>query len=135
MRQFNSGQAAMAYRRTSAMVSPATAVVLLYERAILRLRQAILALDARRFEESFNQVTAAVTILRGLSMALDFDRGGAVAERLDRMYSRNIMALLASVGKADARERYQKIANGLASLREAWIVVAREEGGSSRPRP
>ncbi|HVX77509.1 MAG TPA: flagellar export chaperone FliS [Bradyrhizobium sp.] len=116
--------AAMAYRRTSATVPPAIAVVKLYDGAILRIHRAIVALEDRKLDDSFSQIISAVSILRGLSYTLDFERGGELASRLRRMYSRNIMALLRSVGKPDAAERYRKIAAGLKSLRDAWEIVA-----------
>ncbi len=121
----NARRAAMSYHRTSVTVHPAAAVVKLYDGAIVRLQRAILALEARRFEESFDNVSSTVSILRGLSHILDFDRGGALALRLRDMYVRNILALLHSVGKADAAARYQKIAKGLRDLRDAWSEVAK----------
>jgi flagellar secretion chaperone FliS len=117
--------AANAYQRASVTVAPAWAIVKLYEGAITRLERAVAALEVRRLDESYNNVLRVVTILRGLRHNLDFDRGGVMAERLSSMYSKNIIALLRSVGKPDAAARYQKIANGLRGLRDAWTVVAK----------
>ena len=127
--------AANAYQRASVTVAPAWAIVKLYEGAITRLERAIAALEGRRLDESYNNILRVVTILRGLRQSLDFDRGGAMAERLSRMYGKNIIALLRSVGKPDAAARYQKIANGLRGLREAWIVVAKLPPESYRNVP
>lgn len=115
----------MAYRRAAVAVPPATAVVKLYDGAIVRLERAVLALEARHFEESFNNVTAVVSILRGLSYILDFDRGGELAVRLRTMYSSNILALLRSVGKPDAVARFRRIGKGLRDLRDAWFEIAK----------
>lgn len=124
-RQVNAQRAAMAYRRAAVTVHPAAAVVRLYDGAITRLERAVLALEARQYEESFKNVAVVVTILRGLNHVLDFDRGGELAVRLRKMYSQNILALLRSVGKPDAVVRFQRIGKGLRDLREAWSEVAK----------
>jgi flagellar protein FliS len=136
-RNSNVYSAAMAYQRVSVTVPPAAAVVKLYDGIIARLQRAILSLEARRLDESFNQVASAVSLLRGLSHILDFERGGALAMRLRTMYTHNILALLRSVGKPDAAARYLKIVNGLKDLRDAWVVVARLSGeaGSNTGQP
>jgi flagellar secretion chaperone FliS len=118
-------QAAMAYRNAALALPPRAAVVMLYDGAILRIERAVQALQAGRLDESFNHVTHAAAILRGLSHVLDFARGGALAEQLLAMYSQNILALLRSVGKPDAAVRYRRIAEGLGELRDAWAEVAR----------
>jgi len=118
-------QAISAYRVASVAVPPAKVIVKLYDGAIVRLERAVLALEARRFEESFTNVTVAASILRGLSYNLDFERGGEMAVRLRAMYSRNILALLRSVGKPDAVTRFRLIGKGLRDLRDAWSEIAK----------
>jgi flagellar secretion chaperone FliS len=115
----------MTYRRVSVTVAPVTAVVRLYDGAIVRLERAVVALEARRLDESYNHVTCAAAILRGLSHILDMEHGGAMAETLRGMYTKNILALLRSVGKPDAVARYRKIGKGLRDLRDAWAAVAK----------
>ena len=78
------GQAAAAYRQAAASVHPTVAVVKLYDATLLAISQAIRAREAGQFEECFIKVMRAATILRGLDHALDYARGGAVAERLHR---------------------------------------------------
>ena len=118
-------QAIAAYRGASVAVPPIKVVVKLYDTAIVRLERAVRALEARRFEESFTNVTAAASILRGLSYNLDFERGGELAVRLRTMYTRNILALLRSVGKPDAVARFRLIGKGLRNLRDAWSEIAK----------
>lgn len=100
-------------------------MVKLYDGAITCLRRAVAALEARRLDESHNHVVTAASILRGLSHNLDFERGGALAVRLQAMYTKNILAILRSVGQPDAAERFNKIIKGLNELRDAWALVAR----------
>lgn len=121
----NARSAAKAYQRASVTVTPAWGTVLLYEGAITRLERAVVALEARRLDESCNHVLCVVSILRGLKHNLDFDRGGGLAERLSAMYSKNMLALLRAVGRPDAAERYRTISKGLRELLDAWTVVAK----------
>jgi flagellar secretion chaperone FliS len=118
-------QAIAAYRGASVAVPPIKVIVKLYDTAIVRLERAVLALEARRFEDSFNNVTAVASILRGLSYNLDFERGGEIAVRLRAMYGRNILALVRSVGKPDAVTRFRLIGKGLRDLRDAWSEIAK----------
>jgi flagellar protein FliS len=66
----------------------------------------------------------ATAILRGLSHNLDFDRGGAVAERLYKTYHALIMACLRSFGRPDAAVCYHRIIASLTEMRDAWKYVA-----------
>lgn len=118
--------AASAYRKAATVVAPMTAVILLYDKVIVLLQRASLAAEKRDPQESFVKVTEATTILRGLSHALDFERGGPVAERLRKMYTQTILTVLASYGKPDMPARYKRIAAGLSELRDAWVEVARQ---------
>jgi flagellar secretion chaperone FliS len=117
-------QANQAYRSASVAVPPLKAMVMLHEGAMMFIQKAIQAADARRFEESHGYMMRATAILRGLSHNLDFDRGGAVAERLYRTYHALIMACLRSFGRPDASESYHRIVASLAELRDAWKFVA-----------
>ena len=118
------GQAAAAYRQAAASVHPTVAVVKLYDATLLAISQAIRAREASRFEECFVKVMRAATILRGLDHALDYNRGGAVAERLHRVYKGYILALHLSYGKPDVVRRYRKLYDSLVELRDAWAGIA-----------
>lgn len=123
--KLNANLAAMAYRRAASSVAPMTAVVMLYDKAIVSLHRAVTAKQVGRADESFAHASHAAAILRGLSYALDFERGGEMAESLRATYTGNIFALLNSFGKPDMPERYGKLASGLSDLRDAWAVVAK----------
>jgi flagellar protein FliS len=117
-------QATQAYRSASVAVPPLKALVMLYDGAIMFLQKAIDAAEARRFEESHDYMIRATAILRGLSHNLDFDRGGAIAERLYKTYHALIMACLRSFGRPDAAKCYHRIIASLTELRDAWKFVA-----------
>ena len=117
-------QATQAYRAASVAVPPLKAQVMLLDGAITFLHKAVQAAEARRFEESHDYMIRATAILRGLSHNLDFDRGGALAERLYKTYHALIMACLRSFGRQDASACYHRIIASLAELRDAWKFVA-----------
>lgn len=127
-------QAAQAYRTASVAVPPLKALVMLYDGAIMFLQKAIEAAKARRFEESHDCMIRATAILRGLSHNLDFDRGGAVAERLYKTYHALIMACLRSFGRPDASVCYDRIIASLTELRDAWKFVAATTARSAETR-
>jgi flagellar protein FliS len=116
--------AAQAYRNASVAVPPLQAMVLLFDGAMLFLRRSVEATEQRRFEDSHNHLMRATAILRGLSHNLDFNRGGALAERLYQTYHSLIMASLTSYGRTDAAARYDRIIASLGELRDAWKEVA-----------
>jgi flagellar protein FliS len=124
MQRSPSFQASQAYRTTAVAVPPLRAVAMLCDGAIGFLQKSIQAAEARRFEESHDHMIRATAILRGLSHHLDFDRGGAVAERLYKTYHALIMACLRAFGRPDAPARYQRIIAAIAELRDAWKFVA-----------
>ncbi|ABD86438.1 flagellar protein FliS [Rhodopseudomonas palustris BisB18] len=124
MQYSSNQQAAQAYRSAAIAVPPLQAVVMLYDGAIMSLRRSISAAEQRRFEDSHAAMIRATAILRGLSHHLDFDRGGAVAERLHRTYNALIMACLRSYGRPDAAARFARIIASLSELRDAWKFVA-----------
>ena len=118
------GFAAAAYRQAAASVHPTVAVVKLYDATLLAIQQAIRAREAKQFEECFVKVMRAATILRGLDHALDYAKGGAVAEQLHRVYRSYILALHLSFGKPDVIRRYTKLHDSLVGLRDAWAHIA-----------
>ena len=137
MNNFRANQAASAYRKIATVVPPDMAVVRLYDAVIVLIQRTINAIEHRRRDEGFVHVHRAASILRGLSHILDFERGGALAAQLQRMYSSNILALYGALGKPDASMRYRKLAEGLAEMRDAWATVAglRTRAQEAAPKP
>ncbi|HZR88286.1 MAG TPA: flagellar export chaperone FliS [Bradyrhizobium sp.] len=116
-------RANQAYRGAAVSVPPLKAVALLIEGAITALQKALEAHEARRFEEGHANLMRATAILRGLSHHLDFNRGGALAERLYQTYGSLIVAALRAYGRPGARQNIGRIVKSLADLREAWKFV------------
>ncbi|WP_407178845.1 flagellar export chaperone FliS [Bradyrhizobium sp. STM 3562] len=121
-------RANQAYRGAAVAVPPLKAVVMLFDGAITSLQKSVEAQEARRFEEGHGHLMRATAILRGLSHHLDFNRGGALAERLYQTYSALIMACLRAYGRPRARENFGRIVASLGELREAWQFVDATRG-------
>lgn len=120
----NAQFASMAYRKAAVSVPPSRAVVLLYDRVLVLLTRAGQATAEGAIETARADVHKAAAILRGLAHIIDFNRGGALAEQLYVMYMRNVVAMLQSLHKPDAPERYRRLTEGLAELRDAWAIIA-----------
>jgi len=127
---YSAYQAAEAYRGASTAVSPLKAVVMLLDGAVLLLKKAIEAGEAKRFEESHNHVIRTTVILRGLGRNLSVEKHGSLATRLFMTYNSLILACLRSFGQPDAADRYRRIISSLIELRDAWSVVL---ANSNRP--
>lgn len=129
----NMGHAAAAYRQAAASVHPTVAVVKLYDATLLAILQAVRAREQKQIEECFSKVMRAATILRGLDQALDYDKGGAVAEQLHRVYRSYILSLHVSFGKPDVVKRYRKLYDSLIGLRDAWARIAGMDAHQETP--
>ncbi|WP_342361768.1 flagellar export chaperone FliS [Terrarubrum flagellatum] len=120
--KLNTGIAA--YRMAATQVHPRVAIVKLFDQMLFLLRRAITATEAKKHEESYINIVKTSMILRALIQNLRFDLAEQMSTDLMRTYNRNIVALHMAYGKPDAIARYQKIAEGLAELRDAWAIVA-----------
>ncbi len=74
--------------------SPARRVAMLYEAAITSLRKAIDAIEQGEIEARWRANQHAADIIEHLLMTLDFERGGEIAENLDRLYKFMIRHLI-----------------------------------------
>jgi flagellar protein FliS len=128
-------RAATAYRNIAVTVPPLQALVMAHDGAITFLQRTVNAVEARQYEEAHRCLVRATAILRGLDHNLDFDRGGACAERLHRVYNGFIFSALRVFGRPEACESYRKLASALTEMRDAWATVARDPSATAvRPR-
>lgn len=127
-------QANQAYRGASIALPPLSGIVMLLDGAIINLKKTVQAAQARRMEESHSHLVRSTAILRGLSLHLSFELGGPLAERLFKTYNLLILACLASFGRPDASERYERLITSIVELRDAWAAVAAQSQGSRSTR-
>lgn len=116
-----------AYRESEAAAdNPVRLVLLLYDQMLRDIRRAIDALDRNDVQARCLELDHALIVLSQLQHTLSFDRGGDVAETLDRFYDtmRKNLLLASSQQSRDLLEsQYQQIL----SVRQAWIEVEQRQ--------
>ena len=114
--------------------SPAQLVAMLYDKAILSLREAIRAIEAGEIETRFNANKRAGDIVTHLWQTLDTERGGEVAANLSRLYA-FILSRLTFVDVRNDPEPAREAIALLEPLRESWNALARGAAPKGPLRP
>ena len=116
-------RAITAYGQASETLAPAQQIVLLYEGAIRRIKEARRAIEARRVAERVVAVQKATAIVEGLQGCLDHERGGEIACNLDRIYTHVVFRLQRINLTADP-SICDELTALLEELRSAWAQLA-----------
>jgi flagellar protein FliS len=117
-------RAAQAYRRVeSESRSPIELVVMLYDGALRFVREAREAHDRKDLRARGKAISKTLAIIGELQNTLDMEKGGAVAEQLDNLYTYINARLLDVTMKHDvaACDEVHKL---LSTVREAWSQAA-----------
>ncbi len=113
--------------------SPAKLVVMLYERAITLLRETVEAIEAGEIERRWRANAKATDVICHLWDTLDRERGGEIAENLNRLYGFMMMRLTMIDVENNAQAARDVIAL-LEPLQRSWDEVAkRDEMKNVRP--
>lgn len=125
----NSRNAAHAYANVGletgvATASPHRLIIMLYEGAELAVRMAIKHMKEGDLEKKSAAITKATTIIfDGLRTALDFERGGEIAQQLGALYDyMNQRIILAHINNQTAP--LEEVLGLLQELRGAWQQIA-----------
>ncbi len=113
--------------------SPAKLVAMLYERAITLLRETIEAIEAGDVERRWRANGKATEVVSHLWGTLDRDRGGEIAENLNRVYGFMIMRLTMVDVENDAQAA-REVIELLEPLRRSWHELAEGEGASGQSK-
>lgn len=125
----------MAYlSRELASASPAKRVLMLHNRAIGALHDAIRAIEAGDIQRRWSANNQAVNVIEALWITLDMDRGGEIAANLDRLYAFMLNHLLAVDIHNDPKPA-QDVINLLEPLRQSWQELADREGQGAGTAP
>jgi flagellar secretion chaperone FliS len=116
-------RAMTAYQAASATVTPAMAIVMLYDGAMRFLAGAKAAIAEGRIEDRYELVNKAHAVIHGLQCQLDFTGGGEVARLLDRYYSYILHRMMQVNIKNDPAICDELIAR-LREMRESWATIA-----------
>jgi flagellar protein FliS len=104
--------------------SPAKLVAMLYEKAILSLKEAVRAIEAGDVQARFNANQRAGEIITHLWTTLDRERGGEIADNLSRLYA-FMTGRLTYVDVRNDPEPAREVIALLEPLRESWDALAR----------
>lgn len=112
--------------------SPHQLIVILFDAAQTSIRAAHLHMQAGNIAEKGKSISRAIDIInRGLVEALDHERGGELAERLEQIYD-YVTRLLLQANLRNDQQSLDQAANLLEEIGSAWREIA-PQVGESRP--
>ena len=109
-----------------ASASPARLVAMLYERAITLLRETVAAIESGDIERRWTANGKASEVISHLWGTLDRERGGEIAENLNRLYG-FMMMRLTMVDVENSAQAARDVIVLLEPLRRSWQIIA--DGG------
>jgi len=119
----NQMDARSSYRETAARgATPVQLVVLLYEQCIEDLRRAIVALKKNDVETRTQRINHALLVIAQLQASLDMDRGGIVAQNLERFY-RSVRRGLVEAQAQQSMKALEEQISHVMLVREAWAEL------------
>jgi flagellar protein FliS len=121
-------RALSAYGHAAETLAPLQQIVLLYDGAIRRIREARQAIELRRVSDRYTAIEKASAIIDALHAALDHERGGEIAAQLDRIYT-YVSFRLQRVNLDDDPAICDELVARLAELRGSWAGIAELAGG------
>ncbi len=110
-------------------------VLMLYDECILALDRAQEAFDIEtpdKIEKINNNILRAQNIITELVVSLDMDKGGEVAENLQRLYD-FMMDHLSQANIAKQRQPVIEVRNMMNELRDAWKEISTQEPLGTKP--
>jgi len=112
--------------------SPHQLIVMLFDAAQTSIRAARLHMQAGNVTEKGKAISRAIDIVnRGLLAALDHERGGELAGRLEQIYD-YVTRLLLQANLRNDQQSLDQAANLLEEIGSAWREIAAQVG-ESRP--
>lgn len=114
--------------------SPVRLVVMLYERAIGSLNEAVEAIAAGDIERRWQANKKAVDIITHLALTLDFEQGGEIARNLDNLY-RFMLRMLLDVDLRNDPKPARHVIGLLEPLCESWRQIAKGAGAAGAKAP
>jgi len=122
------GNRANAYAQVSVETGVSTAnphklILMLYDGALLQIRTAGIAMQAKDIPGKGTAISKAIEIIiNGLKVSLDMEAGGELAERLSALYQYMSDRLLYA-NLHNNQPALDEVAGLLATLREAWAEI------------
>lgn len=123
-------RAMSAYHAASTTVTPAMAIVMLYDGAMKFLSHARLAIEEGRIEDRCRLVNKSHAVIHGLQCQLDFDAGGDIAVTLDRYYS-YVLHRMVQINIKNDPTICDELIDRLREMRESWATIAKSSSISA----
>ena len=117
--------------------SPAELILLLFDEGIRSLKKAEAAFaieSPERFESIHKHLTHSQDVILELSLSLNMEKGGEVAQNLGRIYD----FMLRHLRQANAEKQLQPVIDVrelLTTLRDAWQQVMEKDLSAAEPHP
>ncbi len=102
--------------------SPVKQIVLLYEKAIVCLKQAVLDIQNGDLKSKIENINKATDILNALNASLDMEKGKEIAENLRDLYDFAYQQILIAHAKNDT-DLLNDIIDILETLKSAWEEI------------
>ncbi len=116
-------RAMSAYGQAAETLAPARQIVLLYDGAILRIKEARQAIERRAINQRYIAIGKAAAIIDALQGCLDHERGGEIAGNLDRLYT-YFGLRLQRINLDDDVTICDELVERLGELRTSWAELA-----------
>jgi flagellar protein FliS len=111
----------------TAQASPVQLVLILMDGLLDELARSRAHIEARRYELKASSLDRAVSMLNGLSSALDMEAGGEVVQRLSELYEYCVQRLYQAGVKLDV-ELIDEVVRLLETIREGWRGMQERHG-------
>lgn len=121
-----------AYGRASTTIPPLEQIVMLYDGAMLRVREARAAIERGDVEARYRATSRATAIVDALQACLDHEQGGEIAALLDRYYT-YLSLRLAAVNIRNDPAICDEILARLAEMRASWAELAAGAAAGTAP--
>ena len=108
--------------------SPGQLVVMLFDKILLTLRRARLAIESRSIEDRVELLLKANEMITELRVSLDFEQGGAIAQNLDALYAFSLRQLFEASRTGDAA-KIDGVVRVMDELRDAFAQIV--SGGAA----
>ena len=109
--------------------SPARLVCMLYDRAILSLKEAVAAIESGEIEARWRSNKRAADIIAHMWTTLDTERGGEIAANLADLF-KYMLSRLPEIDFNNDPAPAREVIRLLEPLRESWHKVASGEAGA-----
>ncbi|NKB20143.1 MAG: flagellar export chaperone FliS [Alphaproteobacteria bacterium] len=108
--------------------SPAKLVSMLYDKAVMSLKEAIVAIEANDIEARWKANARAIEIISHMWSTLDIEKGGEIASNLNDLFS-FMLARLPEIDIHNDPEPAREVIVLLEPLQQPWRELARQQAG------